>query len=266
MPFQKELNAMKTRTNAIMAAALTLGITMLVTPGAQSQPLDDRVIVNMPYTTTVGHKTLPPGEYVIQRLHSASGARVLLFYSDNGMKFETSAMTIPCLDINTARDTKVVLNRIGDDYYYDRVWVQGKDYGYEFILPKEARARRRELMAKVTVPASTSSSTITTTTTTTTDADRIAEAEIQTEVAEPVQQAEVKVEEQVDLEAKVETPVQVEPEPEVALTESADREMDQNPAPAERTTMPTTYTGWLAMMLGGGALLGAGIAVRKQVA
>ena len=259
---------MKTRKNAIMAAALSLGIAMLVSPGAQSQPLDDRVIVNMPYTTTVGHKTLPPGEYVIQRLHSASGSRVLLFYSDNGMKFETSAMTIPCLDINTARDTKVVLNRIGDDYYYDKVWVQGKDYGYEFILPKEARARRRELMAKVTVPASTSSSTITTTTTTTTtdDANRIAEAEIQTEVVEPVQQAEVKVEEQVDLEAKVETPVQAEPEPAVELTESADREMDQNPAPAERTTMPKTYTGWLAMMLGGGALLGAGIVLRKQVA
>jgi len=253
---------MKTRKNAIMAAALTLGIAMLVSPGAQSQPLDDRVIVNMPYTTTVGHKTLPPGDYVIQRLHSASGSRVLLFYSDNGMKFETSAMTIPCLDINTARDTKVVLNRIGDDYYYDKVWVQGKDYGYEFILPKEARARRRELMAKVTVPASTSSSTITTTSTTTTESDAnrvVAEAEIQTEVAEPVQQAEVKTEE---VETTVETPVQAEPE----LTESANREMDQNPAPAERTTMPKTYTGWLAMMLGGGALLGAGIAVRKQVA
>lgn len=257
---------MKTRKNAIMAAALSLGIAMLVSPGAQSQPLDDRVIVNMPYTTTVGHKTLPPGEYVIQRLHSASGSRVLLFYSDNGMKFETSAMTIPCLDINTARDTKVVLNRIGDDYYYDKVWVQGKDYGYEFILPKEARARRRELMAKVTVPASTSTSTITTTSTTTTDVDanRIAEAEIRTDVAEPVQQAEVKIEDQTDLETKVETPVQAEPEPE--LTESANREMDQNPAPAERTTMPKTYTGWLAMLLGGGALLGAGIAVRKQIA
>lgn len=256
---------MKTRKNAIMAAALTLGITMLVSPGAQSQPLDDRVIVNMPYTTTVGHKTLAPGEYVIQRLHSASGARVLLFYSDNGMKFETSAMTIPCLDINTARDTKVVLNRIGDDYYYDKVWVQGKDYGYEFILPKEARARRRELMAKVTVPASTSTSTITTTSTTITDSDanRVAEAEIQ--VAEPVQQAEVKIEEQTDVD-KVEAPVIAETQPEPELTESANREMDQNPAPAERTTMPKTYTGWLAMLLGGGALLGAGIAVRKQVA
>jgi hypothetical protein len=260
---------MKTRKNAIMAAALSLGIAMLVSPGAQSQPLYDRVIVDMPYTTTVGHKTLPPGEYVIQRLHSPSGSRVLLFYSDNGTKFETSAMTIPVLDMNTARDTKVVLNRIGDDYYYDKVWVQGKEYGYEFILPKEARARRREMMAQVTVPASISTSTITTTTSTTTtdaDANLVAEAQIPNEVTEPVQQAEVKVDEHVnaDLEARVETPAVAEPEPEVAQAESADREMDQNPAP-ERTSLPTTYAGWLALMLGGGALLGAGIAVRKQL-
>src|ERR1051325_295399 len=167
------------RKYAIVAAALTLGMVMLVSPVAQSQPLDDRVIVNMPYTTTVGHKVLPPGEYVIQRMHSASGSRVLLFYSDNGMKFETSALTIPCLDMNTARDTKVVLDRIGDDYYYDKVWVQGKDYGYEFILPKEARMRRKE-MAKVIVPGNASRSTITTTTTTEQPAE-VAQAETKTE-------------------------------------------------------------------------------------
>src|SRR2546427_3458513 len=88
---------MKTRKYAIVAAALTLGVAMLVSPGVQAQPLDDRVNVTMPYTTVIGHKTLPPGDYVIQRMPSAGGGgRVLLIYSDKGMKFETSAMTIPC--------------------------------------------------------------------------------------------------------------------------------------------------------------------------
>src|SRR5438445_11891216 len=160
---------MKTRKYAIVAAALTLGVAMLVSPGVQAQPLDDRVNVTMPYTTVIGHKTRPPGDYVIQLMPSAGGGgRVLLIYSDKGMTFETSAMTIPCLDPKIARDTKIEVSRIGDDYYYDKVWVQGKEYGYEFILPKEARQRRKELMAKVTVPASTSSTTSTTTTTTTT--------------------------------------------------------------------------------------------------
>ena len=45
-------------------------------------------------------------------------------------------MTIPTLDPNTARDTKVVLHHYGSDYYFDKIWVQGKDYGYEFPLPQ----------------------------------------------------------------------------------------------------------------------------------
>jgi hypothetical protein len=137
--------------------------------------------------------------------------------------------------------------------------------GKEFIYSKE---QRRE-MAQVTVPSSTATITTTASTTSTeAEADRVAEAEIKTEVTEPVQQAEVRNDEHVDvdadLEAKVESPVvAAEPQPEVELTGSADREMDQSPAP-ERTTLPATNTGWLAMILGGGALLGAGIAVRKQ--
>jgi len=255
---------MITRKYAIVAVALTLGIVMFVSPGLKAQPLDDRVNVTMPYTTVIGHKTLPPGDYVIQRMPSAGGGgRVLLIYSDNGMKFETSAITIPCLDPKIARDTKVILSRIGDDYYYDKVWVQGKEYGYEFVLPKEARMRRKELMAKVTVPASTGSSTITTTTTT---------ASAETQPAPTVTEQESKVETESTLEAKAQPAPAPEVSPEVApLPEespSANREMDQNPPPApapeQRTTMPKTSSDWLSMLAGSSALLGLGVFMRRK--
>lgn len=248
---------MKTRSYLNLAGALTLGIAMLSAPRVQAQPLDDRVIVEMPYTTTVGHKTLQPGKYIIQRLSSQSGGgRVLLFYSNDGMKFETSAMTIPALDINTARDTKVILTRVGDDYYYNKIWVQGKQYGYEFPLPKAVRLRQKELMAQVTVPANTSSSSSSTITTTTTTAQAeptpvveehvVEQQEVKTEVAEPVAVAEP-------------TPI---PEPVAEeLPNTANREMDQNPAPAK---LPKTAAGWLAMMLGGGGMLGAGLMLRRK--
>jgi hypothetical protein len=255
---------MLTRKYSSVAATLTLGIAMLVSTGAQAQPLDDRVNVTMPYTTVIGHKTLLPGDYVIQRMSSAGGAgRVLLIYSDKGMKFETSAITIPCQDPKIARDTKVVLSRIGDDYYYDKVWVEGKEYGYEFILPKEARMRSKELMAKVTVPGtlSTSSSTITTTT--------------ETASAEPapvVTEQETKVETESTLEAQAVPAPAPEVSPEVAPlpeeSSSANREMDQNPlpapAPAERTSMPKTSSDWLAMLAGSSALLGLGVFMRRK--
>jgi len=259
---------MKTRKYAIVAATLALGIATFVSPAAKAQPLDDRVNVTMPYTTIIGHKTLPPGDYVIQRMPNASGGRVLLIYSDNGMKFETSAITIPCLDPKVARDTKIVLSRIGDDYFYDKVWVQGKEYGYEFILPKEARMRRKELMAKVTVPGtlSTSNSTITTTT----ETARASEPAVITQENSEIQ-AETKVDtETTTLEAQATVPApEVTPAPEVfSESSSADREMDQNPAPApvpaERITMPTTASDWMGMLAGSSALLGLGVFLRRS--
>jgi len=259
---------MKTRTWLNFAGALTLGIAMLASPRAQAQPLDDRVIVDMPYTTTVGHKTLQPGHYIIQRLSSQSGGgRVLLIYSDNGMKFETSVMTIPCLDINTARDTKVILSRIGDDFYYNKIWVQGKQYGYEIPLPKSVRLRQKELMAQVSVPASTSSSSTITTTTTTAAAEPAPVEEEQVfEQPEAVTPAPVVAEEQQPEQEQEQVQEYAQAEPEAnALPESANREMDQNPsssAPAER--LPKTAAGWLAMMLGGSTLLSGGLMLRRK--
>jgi hypothetical protein len=260
---------MKIRNYLNLAGATALGVAM-VASSAQAQPMDDRVIVDMPYTTNVGNKTLQPGEYVIQRLHSQSGnGRVLLIYSDNGMKFETSTMSIPVLDPDTARDTKIVLTKVGDEYFYDKIWVQGKQYGYEIPLPKEARLRRDELMARVNVPASTS--TITTTTQT-------AQEPLPVETAAAVEPPPIETpQEQAPAIADVEpqanepvvaaNPVPLQEEPAVDdipsdVAQSANREMDQNPAPAAE--LPATAAGWLAMMLGGSGLLGAGMMMRRK--
>src|SRR5947209_1413908 len=161
---------MKLGTIANAAAVLALGLAAWTTISNAQGPLYDRVDVNLPYTVTIADRTLQPGQYVIQQLRSASGdSRVLLIYSDNGMKFETSAMTIPALDPNTARDTKVILHHFGNDYFFDKVWIQGKDYGYEFPLPDSVKARQREEMQPVSVAAnySTTSNTDVTTNTAT---------------------------------------------------------------------------------------------------
>jgi len=112
----------------------------------------DRVEANIPYPITLGDKVLQPGEYRIQQLQSSTGAgRVLLFYTDDGMKFETSALTIPVLDPKTARDTKIILNRVGDDYYIDKIWLEGKQYGYELPMPASLKSRQNEQVSQATV-------------------------------------------------------------------------------------------------------------------
>jgi len=264
---------MKMKSLATTAGASALALAMWLTPGAvQGQPMYDRIHVNLPYKIMLGEKTLEPGDYTIQQLPSTGGAsRVLLFYTDNGMKFETSAMTIPALDINTARDTKLVLNHAGNEYYINKIWVQGKDYGYELPMPKGLKGREKE-MAETTVAAQyqPTSENVKTETAQNTDADRDKDKDVdkdQKAAAPPPVTAETPARPTETQPA--ETPVAAEtPAPTPAPTpsadanaNSADRAMTETPAP---TSMPNTAANWLMMLLGGGTLSGAGLMLRRK--
>ena len=258
---------MKIRTTTIAAAVLTLGLAAWTLPFAHAQ-VWDVVHVNMPYTVTIQDKELPPGEYIIQQLKSPAGSsNVLLIYSNKGMKFETSAMTIKALDINTPQDTSIVLHHIGDGYYYDKIWIAGKDYGYEFPLPSSVRARQKELMAQanVTVPAQYSTTpaktdgdtTATTSTEPVTTPDPITTATTQVTSVEPLP---VVTPTQPDVPV---TPVTEQVQQPVTTPDtSANREKrDTSDTTPE---MPATSAGWLGMLLGGGTLTGAGMLLRRK--
>lgn len=121
--------------NLFLAAALATGAWMAPRAFAQ-QPHFDFVHISLPYSVSLGgDRTLPAGTYLIQELRSEDPT-VLLFYSGNGMKFEISALATKTLDPNTARSTEVTLRQIGDNYYLDKLWIQGKSFGFEFPLPK----------------------------------------------------------------------------------------------------------------------------------
>jgi LPXTG-motif cell wall-anchored protein len=218
---------MKLGTSLIAAGITALGLATLVTPVKAQGLMYDRVEVKLPYSVTVGDRTLPPGEYVIQQLRDVGGnSRILLIYGDNGMKFETSALTIPTLDINTPEHTSVILHHFGPDYYFDKVWVQGKDYGYEFPLPNNVKMREKERMEPVSVAATYST--------------------VAAATAQPVTTPAP--------EAAPEAPPEAPP---VEAPPEANREA---PAPE----MPKTSAGWLMMLLAGGSLSGAGLFLRRR--
>jgi len=244
---------MNARGFSIAAGALVLALAVLPIAAPAQGPLYDKVIVNLPYTVTIADHTLQPGPYVIRQMDSPGGAsRVLQIYSDNGMKFETSAITIPALNNRTPEDTSVMLHHFGNDYYFDKVWIQGKDYGYEFPLPDSVKARERERMAPISVaatyqaaPAETNTNAQNTNTQTTTNENT------QTAQAAPAPAPEP-------------APAAAEPVPAPA---PAPQQMAQNTAPATNDAdrgMPKTSAGWLMILLSGGALSGAGLALRRR--
>jgi LPXTG-motif cell wall-anchored protein len=236
---------MKLRNLAIAAGTLALGLAAFITPSKAQGPMYDTVYVNLPYTVSIADKTLQPGDYVIKELPSQDKSRVLLIYSDKGMHFETSAMTIPAYDPQTLENTKVVLHHFGPDYYFDKVWIQGKNYGYEFPLPDSVKARQREASAPVSVAARYESTAATTTEQTT-----VAQNTSPTPTAAPTPAPEAAPAPASP--APTPAPVAASPTPTPAPEPQADREL------------PSTSAGWLMMLLSGGTLSSAGLLLRRK--
>lgn len=273
------------KIGAITNAAAVIALGLAAWAPIQAQPLYDRVNVNLPYTVTIGDKTLQPGEYTIQQLQTTGGDnRIVLIYGNNGMKFETSAMAIPALDPNTARDTKLILHQVGSDYYLDKIWIQGKDYGYEFPLPNSVKSREKEMAQAVSVPAQYSTSQSSATSESASNTANQQPANNQTETKQAVNTSP-----QTDNTTPQTTtpPVETTPPPvtdnstsaqnaqpqQYQPQNSADRSADMNAnntpsATTDQTTdttsMPHTSAGWLMMLLTGGTLSGAGLSLRRK--
>jgi hypothetical protein len=294
---------MKIGTMFVTAGVLALGLAAWNTPSKAQGPLYDRVNVNLPYSVTVGDRTLQPGDYVIQQLRDQSGSsRVLLIYSDNGMKFETSAMTIPALDQNTPENTRVILHHFGNDYYFDKIWIQGKDYGYEFPVPDSVKARQNERMEPVSVAATYSTTQQTDTTTNTATAGQAAtsaatngqtttsaatngqtttSAATNKQTTTPATTTGTMTAQNQSTRQSATTNAgtmtvqnQTTTQPTtVPSTTTNQNTMARSTMPAStdvgttgsaNRSMPNTSAGWLMMLLSGGALSSAGYALRKR--
>jgi len=112
--------------------------------GLRGQGLVDGIKVTLPEAVTVGDKVLDPGEYEIRR-PSAVNRDILQIFNKDKMVYETNVLTVATgADEKNPKETKVVLHHIGDAYYFDKIWMEDKNYGWEFPLPERARALQRE--------------------------------------------------------------------------------------------------------------------------
>jgi hypothetical protein len=225
----------------LTAGFLAAGIAANAIVANAQGPLYDKVLVDLPYAVTINNTVLEPGNYVIRQMDDmGTNSRVLMIFGQNGMHLKATAITIPALDPMTPGKTEVTLHHFGNDYYFDKIWIQGKNYGYEFVLPPSVKARRNEQMQPYTVAAT----------------------------YEPTQQKQ-EVAQQPPAPAPAPEPA---PQPEVAQNTpppapapapAPEAAPAPAPEPAPAPAMPHTAGNWLAMMLSGGMLSGAGMMLRK---
>jgi hypothetical protein len=115
---------------------------------------EQKIQVTLPDNTHVGSEVLPGGDYNIQEFNTTSGGQQLILVRDKtDQKFKASSVAIPALDNFTAKDTQVILKRVGSQYYLEKIWIAGQNYGYEFPLPQEAKVVQPAAAAPLTLTA-----------------------------------------------------------------------------------------------------------------
>jgi len=201
-----------------------------MTTGVFAQgPAGDRVLVTFDRPVQVGSQTLPAGEYLVRQVTSASNPRVLEFTSDNGTKLDATVTAIPILQNNAPSETKVILENEGGGARLSRIWVQGKNYGYEFpgktVAATPDQAIRLEARYDAPLP-----------------------------ITRPATAAEVAQTQQAETTAPAPTPApapvviaQAAPEPAPAPQPPA---VTETPAPAPQP-IPATALGWVPMTFAG---------------
>ena len=102
---------------------------------------------NIPFAFSVGEKTLPPGEYRVEKLQSNNFV-LLVRCTDSS----ASAMvhTISKYAREQQTESKLVFHRYNDSYFLAEVWNAGNSIGRE--LAKSPREKEIALTAKAETP------------------------------------------------------------------------------------------------------------------
>jgi hypothetical protein len=126
----------------LMAAAGTTVLAQSYTLDKYPPPLNanDAFTISLPNPVVVGHRVLPPGTYNVKPIDIGGGELpVLEIRGTGGVHANIAAMIQPAFKQSAPAESGVSFYHIGNDYYFNRMWVQGLNYGYRFRLPKALR-------------------------------------------------------------------------------------------------------------------------------
>jgi hypothetical protein len=115
--------------NVMITAVVCLGAAI---GSAQSM---ETVHVNLPVAAKVGNVSLPAGAYSIHELNNS----LLEISSDarNGVSVFATVNQIDAPNHEAADHTAVTLRKDDKGYQVDKIWLEGKDLGFELTTAAE---------------------------------------------------------------------------------------------------------------------------------
>src|SRR5258705_9811998 len=123
---------------------------------------DNSIAINIPFDFAVGQTKLPAGNYTLSRIALPSSYDRIAIQSADGRGDTRTVMTGPNRTSEVQKQSSLVFNRYGDQYFLSQVWMAGSDTGHDLFqsrnernLAKESKlARSKSESQKVVLTAS----------------------------------------------------------------------------------------------------------------
>lgn len=115
---------------------------LLVAGSAVAQT--NTIRANVPFSFTIGEKTVPSGSYMIGRL--GRSPQLVLLQTEDGKRCMIVGSN-SAENHNGANKTKLVFNRYKDQYFLSEIWIQGATTGRRIPRTRREKDLARELAA-----------------------------------------------------------------------------------------------------------------------
>jgi len=128
------------RTITMLSLVLVLAVVFVKAQGQS----ESRIAFNIPFHFAVDETDLPAGNYTLQRIALSSSYDRLVIQSADGRGDSHTVMTRPNRTSEVQKESKLVFNRYGDQYFLSRVWMAGSDTGRDLFQSRNERNLAKE--------------------------------------------------------------------------------------------------------------------------
>jgi hypothetical protein len=120
-------------------------LLMLAAVSVNAQRLSENsVAVNIPFDFAFGQTKLPAGNYTLRRIALPSSYDRLVIQNADGRGDSYTGISSPHRTSETQKQSKLVFNRYGDQYFLSQVWIAGSDTGRDLFQSRNERSLAKE--------------------------------------------------------------------------------------------------------------------------
>jgi len=133
------------KKQAFITTSVLTFLLMLAAVSVNAQQLsEERIMVNIPFDFAVGETKLPAGKYTLRRIISTSSADQLLIQNAETRVDMRTGITSPNRASEVQRESKLIFNRYGEQYFLSQVWMAGSDTGRDLFQSRNERNLAKE--------------------------------------------------------------------------------------------------------------------------